>query len=129
MRITVHEVTIREESCFVRFSTLVGDGLGYWQGEPPEAGGAYDVELTIPSFASGHAQVRAIREPGQNPAIYEENGAIVLIGQFQAGGWLGVGELKLGDYLVLLDEVGADCPDGATLRIDARYVTLFPFEL
>lgn len=129
MRVAVEQVSSHEGRWVVRFFGSCGIASGHWQGDPPEPGDVYDIELSAPSIGTPDATARPAPEVADGAALREEGGRVVLVGQYLALAGGGAGALRLGDDLVLLDGEVAGWDDGARVQVEARHIELYPYAL
>ncbi|MFB7945401.1 hypothetical protein ACFC6L_10805 [Kitasatospora phosalacinea] len=94
-----------------------GPALARWRGDPAAPPGAYHVEWAIDEE---HATVRPAR--GAAPAIRTEGELLLLTGEFD-----GMGELRTGDSLILLD---LSAPPGRVeVAVPCVRAELYPYVL
>ena len=129
MRILILDAALGNNYCLVRFSSPFGYASGHWYGDAPEVGQSYDVEIDLPAFGSPDVTIRCLPNDQIKPTLCEVNGGVVLVGIFVPGPVPKTGAIHLGEWLVLCNGAPSDWTEGTPVQIDARFITLYPYQL
>ena len=104
MRITVTSVW-DEEAGRVGFKAEFGEGVGLWQGHPPQVGLTYEVELSVDDVLYWQRDLAPVQN-GATPMIRVVDGGTELVGQLVEVHEDGVAVVQLGDSVVMLEVDG-----------------------
>ncbi|ANF97188.1 hypothetical protein [Paenibacillus bovis] len=122
MRIEIEKTNIVHGNCKVHFSTEYGKAVAYWNGELPEEGKAYIVEI----------EIEEILVLGENLEICDEyqfrigmeKETIYLTGYLESIEEDGYAILRLGESIISL-EIKSPVPSGSFVKILLDKITLF----
>jgi hypothetical protein len=129
MRIFVVGIERGNDCCVVRFSSPHGHASAHWQGDDPELGQCYDVEIDLPPLDLPDVVLRKLPNDLIRAAIREVDGWVHLVGVYSSGPGPRAGAVRLDESLVLLDGAPFDWAEGTPVQIEARFITLYPFNL
>jgi hypothetical protein len=115
--VAIHETLVEVRS-------ELGAFVARWHGAPPPVGSVRSVELDVDDSLTWGVDAVPV-EPRPHAIARGPDDGVVLWAMIERLGEDGYVGLRLGPSIVMLDAVGVPPPLGATVRIEARAVTLF----
>ena len=100
----------------VGFKAEFGEGVGLWQGQLPQVGLTYDVELSVDDVLDWQRDLAPVQN-GATPMIRVVGGGTELVGQLIEVGEDGVAIVQLGDSVVMLEVDGASVSVPAWVKV------------